>query len=109
MPSYYIKWDIFDTLKTELSGKGPPRTPAVSYLVKSKKNTVFLRSFERQWGEKMLLEDYLNHQSKGNRMKLRLRSKAKVLVLAKKHRNGGWAKVWKVIKTRQRLNPLKNL
>lgn len=52
MPSYYIKWDIFDTLKTELSGKGPPRTPAVSYLVKSKKNTVFLRSFERQWGKK---------------------------------------------------------
>lgn len=109
MPSYYIKWDIFDTLKTELSGKGPPRTPAVSYLVKSKKILFSLDLLKDSGGKKMLLEDYLNHQSKGNRMKLRLRSKAKVLVLAKKHRNGGWAKVWKVIKTRQRLNPLKNL
>lgn len=51
MPSYYIKWDIFDTLKTELSGKGPPRTPAVSYLVKSKK-ILFSLDLLKDSGEK---------------------------------------------------------
>lgn len=58
-------------------------------------------------GKKILLEDYLNHLSKGNRIKLPLRSMAKILVLAKKHLNReGMVTFRKVIKNQQPVTPL---
>lgn len=81
---------MFDTLKIELSGKSQIQTPAVSYLVKTeKKKYCFPYAFRKKVGKKILLEDYLNHSAKGNRIKLPLRSMARILVLAKKNLNWG--------------------